>query len=161
MWITYAGSFVRPRTGCGARYGLSVSASSRSAGTRAPPRAARAFLYVTLPANETYQPRSSAGSSSAGDEKQWRTTVPRARRARERVVVGGAGVDDDRLAGARRERELPVEEPLLRVVRRVVAEVVEPGLAHRDRLRMREQRPHLAHAVRSALRLVGWMPRHA
>ena len=31
--VTYAGWFVRPRCGTGARYGLSVSASSRSAGT--------------------------------------------------------------------------------------------------------------------------------
>jgi hypothetical protein len=31
---------------------------------------------VTLPAKETYQPRSSAGSSRPGDEKQCITTVP-------------------------------------------------------------------------------------
>ena len=30
VWTTYAGSFGRPRTGCGARYGLSVSARIRS-----------------------------------------------------------------------------------------------------------------------------------
>ena len=33
VWTTFAGSFGRPRSGCGARYGLSVSARSRSAGT--------------------------------------------------------------------------------------------------------------------------------
>src|SRR6266508_4142394 len=77
MCTTFAGSFGRPRRGSGARYGESVSTSSRSAGTAyAAERRSCAFLYVTLPANEMYQPRSSAGSSSAGDEKQWRTTVP-------------------------------------------------------------------------------------
>ena len=34
MCTTFAGSFGRPRTGCGARYGVSVSARIRSAGTR-------------------------------------------------------------------------------------------------------------------------------
>ena len=57
--------------------GESVSASRRSAGTAyAAERRSCAFLYVTLPANETYQPRSSAGSRSGSDEKQCRTTVP-------------------------------------------------------------------------------------
>ena len=32
VWTTFAGSFCRPRTGCGARYGTSVSARIRSAG---------------------------------------------------------------------------------------------------------------------------------
>jgi hypothetical protein len=51
---TYAGSFRRPRTACGARYGLSVSARIRSRGTpRAAARSSYAFLYVTLPAKET------------------------------------------------------------------------------------------------------------
>src|SRR6185503_1198507 len=62
---TNAGSLRRPRTGCGARYGLSVSARRRSAGTRrAAARRSYAFLYVTFPANDTYQPCSSAASSS-------------------------------------------------------------------------------------------------
>ena len=55
------------------------------------------------------------------------------------VVVGRAGVDDDGFAGVGRERELGVEELLLRRRRRVVAEVVETGLADRDRARVREQ----------------------
>src|SRR5262245_2036200 len=50
----FAGSLGRPRTGCGLRYGLSVSTSSRSSGTsRAACRRSSAFVYVTLPANET------------------------------------------------------------------------------------------------------------
>src|SRR6185503_4691559 len=44
VWTTFAGSFGRPRLGCGARYGLSVSASSRSCGTaRAAWRSSSAF----------------------------------------------------------------------------------------------------------------------
>src|SRR4029079_11841128 len=35
VWRTLAGSLRLPRTGCGARYGLSVSARMLSAGTRA------------------------------------------------------------------------------------------------------------------------------
>ena len=93
-----------------------------------------------MPANETYQPRSSAVGSRCGDEKQWRTTVPRVAGERgERVVVGGARVDDDGLPELGRELELLREEPLLRVARRVVAEPVEARLADRDRLRMREE----------------------
>ena len=54
VWTTKAGSFGRPRRGCGARYGLSVSARRRSAGTAAAAsRSSGAFGNVTLPANET------------------------------------------------------------------------------------------------------------
>src|SRR5262249_38100116 len=93
VWTTYAGSFVRPRSACGARYGLSVSARRRSAGTAfAASRSSGAFGYVTFPANETYQPRSSAAGSSAGEEKQCRTTVPSKRRSVARVSSSAAGV---------------------------------------------------------------------
>src|SRR5207237_579715 len=51
---TYAGSFVLPRTGCGARYGQSVSARILSTGTcAAAPRSSAALGYVTFPAKET------------------------------------------------------------------------------------------------------------
>ena len=51
---TYAGSFVLPRTGCGARYGQSVSARIRFFGTwTAASRRSDAFGYVTFPANDT------------------------------------------------------------------------------------------------------------
>src|SRR5207247_7383483 len=53
VWTTYAGSFVLPRTGCGARYGQSVSARISSAGrARAASRRSSAFPYVTFPAND-------------------------------------------------------------------------------------------------------------
>ena len=71
----------------------------------------------------------------------------------ERVVVGGARVDDDGLAGLARERELLLEERALRVARRVVAEVVEPRLADRDGLRVLEQRAQLVDV--DARRLAG------
>ena len=81
----------------------------------------------------------------------------------ERVLVGGAGVDHDRLAELGGELELGVEEAPLRVVRRVVAEVVEAGLADGDGARG-------ARAARGARRAgaasgspasCGWMPRLA
>src|SRR5437764_5240350 len=46
-----------------------------------------------------------------------------------------------------REVELCGEQPLLRVVRRVVAEVVEPDLPDRDRLRALQQRADLLEVV--------------
>ena len=67
--------------------------------------------------------------------------------AASRVGVGGARVDHGGLAGLGGEREEPLEEPSLRVVRRVVAEVVEAGLADCDRLRMVEQPADLGDGV--------------
>ena len=66
-----------------------------------------------------------------------------ARERVERVGVGGARVDHDRLLEFRRDREHLLEQAELRVARRVVAEPVEAGLADRDRLRMAEQLAHL------------------
>ena len=60
--------------------------------------------------------------------------------SRERVEsrpVGRPGVDDDGLAELGSQRELGLEETKLRVVRRVVAVVVEPGLADGDRALVR------------------------
>ncbi len=78
------------------------------------------------------------------------------------VVVGGACVDDDRLADVERERELALEQRALRVVRGVVAEVVEARLADGDGSRMLEQRPELVEVDGlDAPASCGWMPRHA
>src|SRR5436853_7668011 len=57
----------------------------------------------------------------------------------ERVVVGRARVDHDRLPELGGKLELGGEEAALAVARRVVAVPVEPGLADRNRLRMAEQ----------------------
>jgi len=101
-----------------------------------------------LPANETYHPRSSAGSSSGSDEKQCRIHGPVVpQQSLARVVVGGAGVDDDRLAGRARDRELSIEEELLRVRGRVVAEVVEPRLADRNDAGVHKQGAQLVQLV--------------
>src|SRR5204862_853169 len=73
---TFAGSFGFPRTGCGLRYGASVSTRSRSSGTsRAAAWRSVAFGYVTLPAKEHMYPRATHSSSRDGAEKQWRITV--------------------------------------------------------------------------------------
>ena len=71
--------------------------------------------------------------------------------ARERVLVGVAGVDDDRLAELGGDLELRFEEALLVVVRGVLAEVVEARLADRDRARVAEQVAKLVEAVRVGL----------
>src|SRR6185437_13825170 len=93
VWTTLAGSFRFPRTGCGARYGESVSARMRSAGTWvAARRRSTAFGKVALPANEMYQSRSSAVGSMCGDEKQWRTTVPAKSTSAPRVSSSAARV---------------------------------------------------------------------
>ena len=68
------------------------------------------------------------------------TTVP----SKPAQHVGGVGfgvarVDDDRLAELGRELELRLEELPLAIARRPVAEVVEPGLPHGDRLLVLEQ----------------------
>src|SRR5689334_1875457 len=63
------------------------------------------------------------------------------------LVVGSARVDHDRLARLSCEVELRLEEPALRIARRVVPEEVEPGLADGDRLRVVEQRTQLADAL--------------
>src|SRR5438132_665911 len=56
VWTTFAGSFRRPRTGCGARYGESVSTRMRRGGTSvAASRRSTAFGKVAFPAKDTYQ----------------------------------------------------------------------------------------------------------
>ena len=141
VWTTLAGSFGRPRRGCGLRYGLSVSARRRVGRD-----AARG-----LPQLFGLRVRDVAGERDViaaleRDRQQ--------RRAREAVqndraveafesggglLVGVARVDDDRLAEVSRELELPGEEIALPVARRVVAVEVEPGLADGDRTRVAEQ----------------------
>ena len=68
------------------------------------------------------------------------TTVP----SKPAEHVGSVGlrvarVDDDRLAELGRDLELSLEELPLAITGRPVAEIVEPGLPHRDRLLVLEQ----------------------
>ena len=66
----------------------------------------------------------------------------------ESRAVGRPGVDDDGLAELGSQRKLGLEEAQLRVVRRVVAEVVEPGLADSDRAVVAEQLTEFVEALR-------------
>jgi hypothetical protein len=59
----------------------------------------------------------------------------------ERVVLRRARVDDDRLPELARQVDLCLERAPLVVMRRVVAVVVEAGLADRDHLRVRGRLP--------------------
>ena len=52
------------------------------------------------------------------------------------VVVGVAGMDDERQLGLARRRDVPEERRPLRLAGRVVVVVVEPGLADRHHLRI-------------------------
>ena len=103
--MTFAGSLGLPRTGCGARYGLSVSASMRSAGTRAAASRSSRRLRVGDVAGERDVP---AALERRLEQRGRREAVEDdgavgAEQSRERVLVGVAGVDHDRLAelGAR------------------------------------------------------------
>ena len=142
---TFAGSFAPARgRGCGARYGLSVSTRIRSAGTRAAASRSVGGLRVRDVAGErdVVAALERRLEQSSGDEKQWRITVPaeRGERARRSPSLRLAGVDHDRQPELVGERELRVEEPpLLDRASRSVRNAVEPGLADRDGLRMREQ----------------------
>jgi len=66
----------------------------------------------------------------------------------QRVGVGGSCVDHDRLSDVVCECELRLEQPLLRVVRGVVAEVVEAGLADRNRARVLQELAQLVEVGR-------------
>ena len=68
--------------------------------------------------------------------------------ARGRVLVGRAGVDDDRLARARSPARAAPRRGGVAVVRRVVAVVVEPGLARPRPPSVREQLAELVERVR-------------
>ena len=143
MWRTCAGSFGRPRTGCGARYGLSVSARMRSDGHSRRggaqvlglrvghvARRTRRSSRARAPARAGPAPRSSGGSPCP----------PNGAERRGRLLAGLAAVDDDGLAELVGEGELRVEER--RAARTAVASAVvavEPRLADGDRARMPEQ----------------------
>ena len=96
---TSAGWLRLPRCGTGARYGLSVSISMRSSGTRrATSCSATAFLNVTMPENEMWKPRSSAARATSQVSVKQCMTPPDFAGAllahdRERVVRRAARVD--------------------------------------------------------------------
>ena len=152
VWTTWAGSFRRPRTGCGERYGLSVSARIRSAGTR------RARLAQIRPPSGTSRcprrrrsSRARAPARAGGRREAVEDHV--AAEARERggrVAAASRLWIDDRKPELGRERELRIEERALLGRRRVVVVVVEAGLADRDRLRVREEAREARRAGRAS-----------
>ena len=116
VWSTLAGSFRLPRSGCGARYGLSVSARMRSAGHRRRGFAELGRLRVRDVAGE----RDVVAPLDRDVEQPRRREAMEDHGAREagqggrRVRIGVARVDHDRQAGRRRDLELAVEERALR-----------------------------------------------
>ena len=66
-------------------------------------------------------------------------------------------MDDERLAGLDRECSLLTEKNCLALVRRVVAEVVEPGLADPDRLGVVEELRQSGHLLVAGRPCVVWM----
>ena len=64
--VRSAGSLRLPRCGAGARYGASVSISSRSSGTRSSERRASQLRNVIMPLHDTHSPRPRAASSTSG-----------------------------------------------------------------------------------------------
>ena len=126
-----------PETGCRFR-----PAAGRAARARAVSRSGPAFGNVTIPASETKSPRASPASARASlPVKQCSTprTSPPALLAqdRDRVLVGFAGVDDDRPLQLAREPDLRAKHRVLDVARREVVVVVEADLADRARRRRR------------------------
>jgi hypothetical protein len=75
---------------------------------------------------------------------------------RDHVLVGVAGMDDERQPACARGRDVRAEDAPLHVPRAVVVEVVEPGLADADAPRMARQRGDVG--CRNA-RLLGCMVR--
>ena len=58
---------------------------------------------------------------------------------RDHVLVGVAGMDDERQPGLARGRDMGAEDALLHVARAVVVVIVEPRLADRDAARVPRQ----------------------
>ena len=85
-----------------------------------------------------------------------RAPSARSRERRDRVVLGGARVDDERLAGRARELDLGVERALLVGARRVVAEVVQARLADRAAALVRGERVRVGEVGRRRSPRRGW-----
>src|SRR6266581_3131719 len=106
---TKAGSLRFPRWGTGARYGPSVSTSRRSGGQAVRRSVIVQFLKVIMPLKEKYAAIAIPASNTPGP----------------------ARVHDDRLPSLAGECELGLEGATLRVPRRVVVMVIEPGFPER------------------------------
>ena len=141
VWTTFAGSFGRPRSGWGEEVGA-VGLGEDAVG-----RDVRGALTQVgrLRIRDVPGKRDVVAALEGGLEERRRGEAVQDHRSlkapqgRERVLVGRACVHDDRLAELVGEPELPLEEAELGVVRRVVAEVIEAGLADGNGSLVREE----------------------
>ena len=156
---TNAGSFRFPRTGTGARYGLSVSTSSLSGGTSfATSRRSAAVLYVSIPANDRCRPTSRharAVSASPVNEcitprtGPWRSNSARSTRttsgpaSRQWITTG--------LPSRRARSRCRAKYSSWRCERGLVPVAVQPGLADGDGERVGRQPGHLVEVARAGL----------
>ncbi len=128
----------------GARYGASVSTSRRSAGTSAAmSRRAPEFLKVRMPENDTYRPSSIAVQrqiAPAGEAMQHGREGALRRFPPSRIAPMSSSASRAWMTSGRpvsRAAAMCVRKPRSCASRgRVVVEIVEPGLADRDDLRM-------------------------
>ncbi len=143
---TYAGSLRCPRTGCGARYGASVSARIRSAGTCvAASRRSTAFgndrvagerdVPAALERSREHRAATRSSGGRRGPSKPSSAASVSASAARVWITTG--------FAVSTAIASMRAKSSRCASARRVVAEPVEPGLADGDRLRVVEQRAHL------------------
>ena len=132
---TYAGWLRSLRTACGVRYGASVSTSRRSSGTRSAAAARSSAFGVGDVAREGDPPACVQALVEAVGHREavqdHLDAVGALAQDGDRVVLGGARVDHERLARRARELDLRVEGALLVGARRAVAEEVQAGLADR------------------------------
>ena len=153
VWTTFAGSFGRPRLGCGARYGLSVSASSRSRRDGARGLAQLLGLRVGDVAGE----REVVAALERDRQELGRREAVQDDGARERLSAAAVSSEAARvwtttgLPSSAASSSCALEELALAVVRRVVAVEVEPGLADGDRALVGEQLTQLVEPGRVGL----------
>ena len=120
------------------RIGLDQDAVGRQFG-RDLPQPVEA-LNVRMPVKEMNRPSAMARRASSRPPVKQCSTAGKApfpissSRMRARVVVGLAGMDDERQSGLARGGDMGAKAPLLRFARRIVVMIVEAGLAERDDL---------------------------
>ncbi len=132
VWMTFAGSLSVPRRVCGARNGASVSTRMRSMSTaRAACRRCSFFGYVMLPAKLIQYPRSAHSlcdrgvAAEAVDHDAFRRTlIQDSKDLGPRVTY----VDDHRLPGLVRQRDVRLQRPDLVFFGRSHPEEVQTAL---------------------------------
>ena len=129
-----SGRGAAPARGTGCRFRPAGGPSGTSAAISC---SSLAFLKVTMPESEIVSPRSSTlRAKSAEAVKQWISAgkaplLHLLGEDRGGVVLGIAGVDDERQTGLARYRDMRAEQRLLHRAVGLVVVVVEPGFADR------------------------------